>query len=63
MTPFERLETAQAAYVRAFRAMPPEPVGVDLARLAQELEHAVAVGRPIADDFDWWAHLPPGAFA
>jgi hypothetical protein len=58
-----RLETAQAAYVRAFGVMPPEPWGVDDDRIAQVLEDAIATGRPVPESFDWWADLPPNAVA
>lgn len=58
-----RLETAQAAYWRAFGVAPPEPWGVNDDRIAQVLERAVADGRPVAESFDWWAELPPNAVA
>lgn len=58
-----RLETAQAAYFAAFFVPAPQPWGVDDDRLAAVLEQAIAAGRPVADDFDWWASLPPGAAA
>jgi hypothetical protein len=56
-----RLETAQAAYVKAFREPPPEPFGMNDERIAEVLEAAVAGGAPVPDSFDWWAHQPPNA--
>ena len=58
-----RIETAQAAYWRAFGELPPEPWGVSDDAIAAGLERAVAAGRPIADAFDWWAALPDDADA
>lgn len=58
-----RIETAQAAYWRAFGRLPPEPWGVSDDAIAEALERAVAAGRQIADDFDWWADMPPDAVA
>jgi hypothetical protein len=58
-----RIETAQAAYVKAFREPPPEPYGISGAYIAEVLEAAVASGAPVPESFDWWAHLPPNATA
>lgn len=58
-----RLQIAQNAYAAAFRAMPPEPWGIDDDRLAEVIEQAVALGQPIDPDFDWWDYLPPDADA
>jgi hypothetical protein len=58
-----RLETAQAAYIRAFGLAPPEPWGVNLDRVAEVLENAVAANQAITESFDWWADMPPDAVA
>lgn len=58
-----RLETAQAAYIRAFGAMAPEPFGINDDRIAEVLELAIVEGQPVPADFDWWADLPPDAVA
>ncbi len=58
-----RLETAQAAYVKAFGLPPPEPWGVNRDRIADVLERAVADGDPVPESFDWWAGFPPDAVA
>lgn len=58
-----RLETAQAAYVRAFGLPPPEPWGVNQDQVAQVLEQAVADGTPVAESFDWYPDMPPDAVA
>jgi hypothetical protein len=58
-----RLETAQAAYIRAFGMMPSEPWGVNVDRIAEVLERAVADNKAIPESFDWWAGLPPDAVA
>lgn len=58
-----RLETAQAAYLKAFGLPPPEPWGVNDDRIARILENAIAGGRPLPESFDWWGELPPNAVA
>lgn len=58
-----RFETAQTAYFAAFKNMPPEPWGINDERITQVLEQAVADGKPVPDDFDWWANMPPDAVA
>ena len=59
----QRLETAQAAYVKAFALPPPEPWGINPERVAQTLEQAVSDGKPLPESFDWWAGMPPDAVA
>ncbi|MFN8750470.1 MAG: hypothetical protein ACK5YQ_01470 [Betaproteobacteria bacterium] len=63
MTDDGRLDRTYFAYVRAFDRMPPAPFGISDEYLAEVLEQAVADCKPVPDDFDWWAHLPPGAVA
>lgn len=58
-----RLDAAIRAYVAAFDTPSPTPFGISDEYLAKVLERAVAKGRPIPDDFDWWRHLPPDALA
>lgn len=58
-----RVHAALEAYVRAFGVPSPEPFGIDDDTLADELEKAVASGKPIDPEFDWWAALPPDADA
>lgn len=58
-----RLETAQAAYFAAFKVASPEPWGVSDDHLAEVLENAIAAGRTVPEDFDFYAGMPPGAVA
>lgn len=58
-----RIETAETAYITAFRMQPPRPYAISDDRLAEVLEQAVVDGKPIPDSFDWWADLPPDALA
>lgn len=58
-----RLETAEAAYMVAFRVLPPQPFGIDDDRIAEVLEQAIVDGKPVPESFDWWAHLPEGGVA
>jgi hypothetical protein len=59
----ERLSAAISAYFDAFHVVPLEPFGINARRRAEVLEQAVADGTPVPCEFDWWAHLPPGAVA
>lgn len=58
-----RLETAQAAYIRAFGELPPQPWGISDDVLADVIERAIVDGAPVPPDFDWWADMPPDAVA
>ena len=59
----KRLSKAANAYGEAFNKPSPEPYGWDDDRLAEVLEEAVAAGKPIPDDFDFHAGIPPEANA
>lgn len=58
-----RVDVAELAYGLAFRAEPPRPAGISDSYRAEVLQQAVAKGRPVAKNFDWWAHVPPDADA
>ncbi len=58
-----RLRTAIIAYSTAFKVFSPHPFGINDDALAEALENAVAAGKPIPEDFDWWSELPPDALA
>jgi hypothetical protein len=52
---------ARLAYLEAFGNEGPYPFGVSDADLAAALNAAVAAGRPIPADFNWYTDLPKGA--
>jgi hypothetical protein len=58
-----RLDTAEAAYVKAFGLLPPMPWGVNSEVIAEVLERAIVDGKPVPESFDWWAGFPPDAVA
>ncbi len=58
-----RIEAAILAYSTAFKVFSPNPFGINDDALAEALENAVAAGKPIPEDFDWWSELPPDAVA
>ena len=58
-----RIEAAILAYSTAFKVISPNPFGINDDTLAAALENAVASGKPIPEDFDWWSELPPDAVA
>jgi len=58
-----RSDTAFIAYINAFKALPPNPYGINDDYITEVLEKAVADGKPIPENFDWWSDLPPDAHA
>lgn len=52
---------AREAYFKAFGNGGPYPFGVSDRDLATALNAAVAAGKPIPADFDWYTDVPPGA--
>lgn len=54
---------AREAYFEAFGNEGPYPFGVSDADLAAALNAAVAAGKPIPADFDWYADVPKDAVA
>lgn len=59
----DREDAARIAYREKFGTFGPFPHGIDTEKIAQVLERAVEAGKPVDDDFDWWADLPPDAVA
>lgn len=59
-----RLLEAVGAYAAKFGVQPPWLLfGVSEARIADVISDAVKTGKQIPRDYDWYAHLPPGAVA
>ena len=52
-----------AEYLQRFCLLVPQPMEVSLEAVIDQLRTALSTGRPIPDDHDWYAHLPPGAVA
>ncbi len=57
--PAPALAAVRAAYVARFPGVKvPRPFAVTDEELAQVLDAAIAAGKPVADDHDWWAWVP-----
>lgn len=48
-------------YIELFEHEPPTPFGVSDEELERVLREHIDKGTPVADDFDWYSDLPPGA--
>ena len=57
--PATALASVRAAYVARFPGVKvPRPFAVTDDELAAVLESAMAAGKPVSDDHDWWAWVP-----
>lgn len=58
----DQVVAAREAYFKAFgNGGGPRPFGVSDADMATALNAAVAAGKPIPADFNWYTDVPPGA--
>lgn len=51
------------AYMTRFGRPVPVPAMVSFEAVTLQMEKALKRGKPISDNYNWWAYLPPGADA
>jgi hypothetical protein len=47
-------------YIEKFGKFPPEPINVNDSQLIAAMNEAIDKGRPIPDNYPWYADMPDG---